>query len=172
MAAVETAMQQQMRLLYCEHHGWLFSWLRRKLGCGHHAADVAQDTFVRILGSRDALLGVREPRAYLVTTAKRLLIDEARRQLIEKAYLQELALVAASSQGAPSAQDVVQTVQALMQIEAALSGLSSKARQAFLLCYLEGATHAVAAAELGVSTKMVQKYLVQALAHCHRALEG
>lgn len=172
MAAVETAMQQQMRLLYCEHHGWLFGWLRRKLGCGHHAADVAQDTFVRILGSRDALLGMREPRAYLATTAKRLLIDEARRQLIEKAYLQELARVAASSQGAPSAQDVAQTVQALMQIEAALAGLAPKARQAFLLCYLEGCTQADAAAELGVSTKMVQKYLIQALAHCHRALEG
>ncbi|RYF22497.1 MAG: sigma-70 family RNA polymerase sigma factor [Comamonadaceae bacterium] len=172
MAAVETAMQQQMRLLYCEHHGWLFSWLRRKLGCGHHAADVAQDTFVRILASRDALLGIREPRAYLVTTAKRLLIDEARRQQIEKAYLQELALAAATLPLAPSAEEVAQTVQALMQIEAALDGLSAKARQAFLLCYLEGHTHAVVASTLGVSTKMVQKYLIQALAHCHRALQG
>jgi len=172
MSAVETAMQQQMRALYCEHHGWLLGWLRRKLGCGHHAADVTQDTFLRILGSRDALLGMREPRAYLVTTAKRLLIDQARRDRIEKAYLEELALLAASAPFAPSAQDVMQTVQALMQIEAALDGLSVKARQAFLLCYLEGCTHAVVAAQLGVSTKMVQKYLIQALAHCHHALEG
>jgi len=172
MSAVETAMQRQMRALYCEHHGWLFGWLRRKLGCGHHAADVAQDTFVRILSSRDALSGMREPRAYLVTTAKRLLIDQARRDRIEKTYLQELALLAAFDQSAPSAEEIVQTVQALVQIEAALEGLSAKARQAFLLCYLEGHTHAVAAEQLGVSTKMVQKYLIQALAHCHRALDA
>lgn len=171
-AAVETAFQQQMHALYSEHHGWLFAWLRRKLGCGHHAADVAQDTFVRILGSRDGLLGLREPRAYLVTTAKRLMIDQARRELIEKAYLQELALAMSTRQGAPSAQELLEAVQALMQIEAALAGLSAKARQAFLLCYLEGQTQAQVAQQLGVSTKMVQKYLIQALAHCHLALEG
>ena len=176
MSAVDAAAQQhrlQMQALYGEHHGWLFGWLRRRLGCGHHAADVAQDTFVRILGSRDALLGVREPRAYLVTTAKRLLIDEARRRLIEKTYLDELAAASAAPfDAAPSAEEVAQTVEALLQIEAALDGLAPKARQAFLLCYLEGHTHAVAAAELGVSTKMVQKYLIQALAHCQRVLQG
>lgn len=171
-AAVETATQQQVRMLYCDHHGWLFAWLRRKLGCGHHAADVAQDTFVRILGSRDALLGLREPRAYLVTTAKRLLIDQARRELIEKAYLQELALASAQTAYAPSTEEIMETVQALMQIEAALCGLSDKARQAFLLCYLEGHTHVSAAQQLGVSSKMVQKYLIQALAHCHSALSA
>lgn len=169
-AAVDTATQQQVRMLYCDHHGWLFAWLRRKLGCGHQAADVAQDTFVRILGSRDALLGLREPRAYLVTTAKRLMIDQARRELIEKAYLQELAQACDQAAHAPSAQDVMETVQALMQIEAALAGLSDRARQAFLLCYLEGHTHVSAAQQLGVSSKMVQKYLIQALAHCHAAL--
>ena len=169
MAAGETAAQQQVRMLYCDHHGWLFAWLRRKLGCGHHAADVAQDTFVRILGSRDALLGLREPRAYLVTTAKRLLIDEARRARIEAAYLQELAQTCAQAH-APSAEDIMATVQALMQIGAVLDGLSDRVRQAFLLCYLEGHTHAQAALQLGVSVRMVQKYLVQALAHCHGAL--
>lgn len=161
-----------MHALYSEHHGWLFAWLRRKLGCGQHAADVAQDTFVRILASRNGLLGVQEPRAYLVTTAKRLLIDQARRDLIEKAYLQELALAMSSNQGAPSAQELLEAVQALVQIEAALAGLSAKARQAFLLCYLDGQTHAQIAQQLGVSAKMVQKYLIQALTHCHSALEG
>ncbi len=171
MTAVDTATQQQVRMLYCEHHGWLFAWLRRKLGCGHHAADVTQDTFLRILGSRDALLGLREPRAYLVTTARRLMIDRARRERIEQAYLQELAQSPAYAAHAPSAEEVLQTVQALLQIEAALAGLSGKARQAFLLCYLEGHTHAAAAQQIGVSTKMVQKYLIQALAHCHATLE-
>lgn len=164
MPAAETAWQQELRSLYCEHHGWLFSWLRRKLGCGHDAADVAQDTFVRLLGSRDSLLALREPRAYLVTTAKRLLIDQARRALIEKTYLE--ALAAQPLPCHPSPEETLQAVQALVQIEAALAGLSERARQAFVLHYLEGWTHAAVAAQLGVSTKSVQKYLVQALVHC------
>ncbi len=76
-----------------------------------------------------------------------------------------------ASQGAPSAQELLEAVQALVQIEAALAGLSAKAREAFLLCYLEGLTHAQIAQQLGVSTRMVQKYLIQALTHCHSALE-
>ncbi|WP_269147395.1 sigma factor, partial [Herbaspirillum lusitanum] len=38
-----------MHSFYSSHHGWLFGWLRKKLGCTHNAADVAQDTFVRII---------------------------------------------------------------------------------------------------------------------------
>ena len=77
MSAAGSPWQQQMHTLYDEHHGWLFGWLRRKLGSSENAADLAQDTFVRIIASRDALLGVREPRAFLVTTAQRLIIDQA-----------------------------------------------------------------------------------------------
>ena len=52
----------------------------------------------------------------------------------------------------------------------ALEGLSPRARQAFLLHYLDGEPQAVIATQLGVSTRMVHKYLVQALLHCHARL--
>lgn len=159
--------QQQHRALYVEHHGWLFGWLRRKLGSADNAADLAQDTFLRILTSRNALLGVREPRAFLVTTAKRLLIDQLRRQQIEDAYLHELSLATAHLAGPPSPEQILDTLQALAQIERALEGLSARARQAFLLHYLDGESQTDIAASLGVSTRMVHKYLVQALMHCH-----
>jgi RNA polymerase sigma-70 factor (ECF subfamily) len=165
------SIQSNMQVLYTDHHGWLCSWLRRKLGCAHTAADVAQDTFLRIIASRDALLGVREPRAYLTTTAKRLLVDRARRQLIERAYLAELALAIESAAGFPSPQDILEALQALEQISGALRGLSDKPHHAFLLHYLDGLTHAEVATQLEVSTRMVQKYLVQALAQVHRVVQ-
>lgn len=168
MSAGGPTLQQHMHALYCEHHGWLFGWLRRKLGSSDNAADLTQDTFLRIIASRDSLLGVREPRAFLATTAKRLMVDQARRKMIEEAYLRELAAASAHLGGPPSPEQILDTLQALAHIEMALDGLSVKARQAFLLHYLDGETHAVIAARLGVSTRMVQKYLVQALVHCHR----
>lgn len=158
-----------MHALYSQHHGWLHGWLRKKLGCSHNAADVAHDTFLRILASRDALLGMHEPRAYLTTTAKRLLVDRARRQCLEQAYLAELALAVETEAGYPSPEDILVALQALEQISAALQGISAKACEAFLLHYLDGQTHAGVAAHLGVSTRMVQKYLVQALTSCHQA---
>jgi RNA polymerase sigma-70 factor (ECF subfamily) len=60
----------------------------------------------------------------------------------------------------------MQAVQALERIAAALAGLADKPREAFVLHYLDGMTHAAIAAQLGVSTRMVQKYLVQALLRC------
>lgn len=172
MAAVEFALQQHIHTLYSDHHGWLYGWLRKKLGCAHNAADVAHDTFLRIIASRDALLGIQEPRAFLTTTAKRLLVDRVRRQSIEQAYLSELAHAAETLAGHPSPEQTLATLQALEEISAALQGVSAKAREAFLLHYLDGQTHAAIAVQLGVSTRMVRKYLVQALANCQRGRGG
>lgn len=166
MSIADLVLQEEMQRLYSNHHAWLYAWLRKKLGCAHNAADVAQDTFVRLMASRNVLLGIQEPRAYLTTTAKRLLMDRSRHQLIEQAYRAEMALVAAALPGHPSPEDTWAAVQALEQIGAALAQVSAKAREAFLLHYLEQQTHAAIAQQLSVSTRMVQKYLVQALLQC------
>ncbi|WP_350649943.1 sigma factor, partial [Pseudomonas sp. HY13-MNA-CIBAN-0226] len=41
-----------VEVLYNDHHHWLTGWLRRKLGCPDNAADLAQDTFIRVLSAR------------------------------------------------------------------------------------------------------------------------
>ncbi|WP_252321041.1 MULTISPECIES: sigma factor [Symbiopectobacterium] len=40
--------------IYHEHHVWLQAWLRRRLGCSQQAADLAQDTFVRLVSTQQA----------------------------------------------------------------------------------------------------------------------
>jgi len=155
--------------LYASHHAWLHAWLRRKLGCTHGAADLAQDVFVRILASRDALCGMREPRAYLTTTAQRLMVDRIRREVIERTYLAELAIVMENAPTHPSPEQILLTLEALGQIADLLAGVSAKAREAFLLHYLEELSHAEIAAQLQVSTRMVHKYLVQCLVQCTAA---
>lgn len=163
MSAAELQLQDEVHALYSEHHGWLYGWLRRKLGCPHRAADVAQNTFMRVLATRDALCGVAQPRAWLSTTAKRLIIDEARRERLEQAYLAELAALAQDGDAYPSPEQVLIALQALEQLSAVLEAVSPKARTAFVRHYLDGETLVAVAAELGVSVKMVQKYLAQVL---------
>ncbi|MFK3683162.1 sigma-70 family RNA polymerase sigma factor [Pseudomonas sp. NPDC088890] len=171
MSAADSPSPYPLEVLYSEHHGWLFNWLRRKLRCSHSAADLVQDTFVRILASRDALLGMREPRAYLSTTARRLLIDKARRQQIEDAYLAELALTAQVLDGHQSPERILLTLEALEQIAFLLEGLHPKARQAFVDYYLDELSQTQIAERLQISSRMVRKYLAQALVHCHQALD-
>ncbi len=166
MSVADLSLREEVQTLYSDHHGWLYGWLRRKLGCPHRAADVAHDTFERVLAARDALCGVQQPRAWLTTTATRLIIDEARRERLRQAYLAELAVLMEAQQGHPSPEQTLVALQALEQVSAVLEAVSAKARQAFVRHYLDGEPIAAVAAELGVSTRMVGKYLAQVLVRC------
>lgn len=172
MPASNPTLNQAVHALYTEHHGWLFGWLRKKLGCPHNAADLSHDTFMRILASRDALGAMREPRAFLTTTARHLIIDRARRRQLEDAYLRELTLtIKMMEQCQQSPEQILVTLEALEQIAFVLDGLALNARQAFLLYFLEGLRQSEIASRLGISERMVRKHLMNALLHCNHALD-
>ncbi|WP_106803114.1 sigma-70 family RNA polymerase sigma factor [Pseudomonas sp. S5D5] len=172
MSASNLPLNQAVHALYAEHHGWLFGWLRKKLGCPQNAADLSHDTFLRILASRDALGAMREPRAFLTTTARHLIIDRARRRQLEDAYLRELALtIEIMEQCQQSPEQILVTLEALEQIAFVLDGLALNARQAFLLYFLEGLRQSEIASRLGISERMVRKHLMNALMHCNHALD-
>jgi RNA polymerase sigma factor (sigma-70 family) len=171
MSVGEPPFQREITLLYSEHHGWLLTWLRRKLGCRQNAADLAQDTFARILNARDCVEGIREPRAYLSTTARRLIIDQARRKQIEHAYLQELALTVDALEGYQSPEQIHTTLEALEHIAFILEGMHDYSRQAFVLYYLEELTQQQIARQLKLSERTVRKYLILALVHCGHSMD-
>ncbi len=164
MSAHDHALAQQIRSLYSDHHGWLNGWLRKKLGCAHHAADLAHDTFVRLLGRPRALDGERSPRAYLSTIAHGLVVDHWRRQAIERAWLETLA--AQPEPCAPSAEHCAIVLETLARLAALLDSLPDRPRRAFLLAQLHGATYGEIGAALGVSERMVKKYMAQVMLHC------
>ena len=62
-----------VQTLYSNHHGWLNTWLRSRLGNAADAADLAQDTFVRLLQKTERF-ELKAPRAFLRTIARGLVI--------------------------------------------------------------------------------------------------
>lgn len=154
-----------LRRLFGEHHCWLLDRLRLRLRCRDDAADIAAETFAQVVAMPDPA-AIREPRALLSTIGKRLLCARWRRADIERAYLQAIA-----EQGevtAPSPQEHWLVMEALMEVDRLLDGLSSKARAAFLYSQLDGLTYATIAAELGVSVTRVHQYVVQGLKACYQ----
>src|SRR5690606_4957214 len=93
--------------LYQTHHVWLTGWLRRRLGDQHDAADLAHDTFVRLLQTQLAT-PLHEPRSYLATIARGLMIDLWRRRALEQAYLQALQALPPEHQPSLEAQALIQ----------------------------------------------------------------
>lgn len=149
--------------LYSSHHGWLHNWLWRKLGCSEGAADIAQDTFLRVLSVRPPDI-LREPRAYLSTIANGLVVSHWRRLALERAYVEALSQREEGQEPSPEARALI--VEALLEVDAMLDALPPKARTAFLLSQVDGLTYAAIASELQVSERMVKKYMAQAMLEC------
>ena len=147
--------------LYNDHHGWLHGWLRRKTGCSHRAADLAHDTFVRLL-ERDP------PRAFLTTVAQRVLYNHWRREQIERAYLDALAQQPEAFAPSPEVRAIV--LETLLEIDRCLDGLPALVKRAFLLAQLDGLTHVEIAAALDISLATVKRHLVRAGTQCFFAL--
>ncbi|SDJ87032.1 RNA polymerase sigma-70 factor, ECF subfamily [Pseudomonas delhiensis] len=152
--------------LYSDHHGWLHGWLRSRLGNAADAADLAQDTFLRLLLKQE-LLELRTPRAFLRTIARGLVIDHWRREELERAYLESIAHLPEAE--APSAETREMLLQLLESIARLLDGLKPRVRTAFLLAQCEGLPHAQVAERLGVSVRSVERYVAEALFHCYQA---
>lgn len=163
MSTVEPSLHREIATLYTEHHGWLQGWLRRKVGNAFDAADLAQDTFVRILGARDPQ-AIETPRAYLTTVAKGVLVNWCRRQALERAYLEALAQLPEPEAPSPEQRAVV--LETLHEIDAMLDALPPLARRAFLLSQLDGMKYEDIARQLGVSLTSVKRYMAQAFRQC------
>ena len=153
--------------LYQAHHSWLTGWLRRKLGCPDSAADLAQDTFIKVLTAREPTV-IIEPRAFLTTLAKRVLFNHYRRQDLERAYLQALAQM--PEQVVPSEEERAIILQTLMELDQLLDGLPSPVKRAFMLAQIDGLSHAEIGARLGISVATVKRHLSKAALRCYFAL--
>lgn len=155
--------QRVLHGLFGDHHGWLFNRLRSRLGCTHDAADMASEVFVQVVALPDPQ-AIREPRALLTTIAKRLMYDSWRRRDLERAYLEALALQPEALE--PSPEERALAIEALLEIDALLDGLSSRARTAFLCSQVDGMKYADIAALIGVSTIRVRQYVAKGLKLC------
>lgn len=163
MPAADHIFYREISTLYTNHHSWLQGWLRKKVGNAFDAADLAQSTFLRVLTAQ-GVDKVQEPRAYLTTIARNLLINHVRRRAIEQAYLDALALLPEPVAPAPEVRLMV--LETLVEIDRRLDGLPALAKQAFLLAQLEGLGQAEIAAELGISLSTVKRHLAKAAMRC------
>ena len=149
------APHADIRALYIDHHAWLLGWLRKRLHHGDSAADLAQDTFVHILGKPERLQELRQPRAWLSTVAHGLLVDRVRRQRVERAYLEAIAHLPETEVPSPESQLIL--LETLARVDALLNGLRPKVRMAFLLSRLEGLSYKEIAVRLSFLCHLLLK---------------
>lgn len=169
MPSSSFASHAEVQSVYQAHHQWLRGVLQRKLGNASDAADLAHDTFERLIRAnvREPL---NEPRAYLRTIATRLLIGRARRAALEAAYAETLALHPLAVE--PSVEARALILEALAEVCELLDTLPMTSRRIFLMAQIDGLSYAEIGKALGLTPNAVQKSLARALVHCYTAVYG
>lgn len=152
--------------LYQEHRGWVHRWLWAKLGCADSAADLTQETFIRLLRWQQmaGTENLDEPEAYLRVVARGLLVDHLRRKSLEKSYQEILALWPEPSVDSPADNRIRH--EDLERIDAALDRLPPRTRQVFVLSQLDGWRYAQIALALNLSTRTIKREMKRATAQC------
>jgi RNA polymerase sigma factor (sigma-70 family) len=147
---------------YEEHKPWLYQWLCKKMSSQLDAADIAQDTFVKVL-LKDGI-AINEPRAYLTRIAHDLMVNALKRRDIERAYQASLNDPYLVEYPSPEMQALV--VEALLAIDQMLGALPPKVKLAYLMMQLDGLKYKEISEKLNVSIRTVASYIEKATIHC------
>jgi RNA polymerase sigma-70 factor (ECF subfamily) len=150
--------------LFRRHSQELKRFLRRRGHSAETAADITQDTFLRVLASPPAeVCSNHNPRAYLYQVSHNLSVNHQRREsLIQTTDLDDAAKVA---DPAPSAETIVYSRQCLAQTRRALAELPARTRMAFEMHRLGERTIQEVAAELNLSTGRTWELIREAYRH-------
>lgn len=143
----------------------LRSFLTRRLGCPDLAADLVQDTYIRLATRLDPDVH-GNPRALVFRIAANLATDHSRKQRLRDAYdggnLDEV--VVSSPEPAPDAELAAQQEHALLK--EAIEQLPDKRRTVFLLRMAQGLPYDQIADRIGISVSAVEKHMTKAIVHC------
>lgn len=161
---------EELELAFKAHARELRTFLYRQLKSTETAADLAQETYLRMLRQppRKPVLNLR---GFIFRIARNLAIDHARSRGTRDQHDQGMAYLFEVTGESPELFDVVAAREELALLAGVLERLPAQAQRIFLLCRLEGQPHKAVAAELGISVSSVEKQLAMALDFLRQCLQ-
>jgi RNA polymerase sigma factor (sigma-70 family) len=160
--------------LFREHNRMLVGYLRSRLGSEQEAKEVAQEAYVRVLQ-------LHEPgapgllRAYLFKTAANLAVDRLRHRRVQQRSEEQSQLFEELNATGGELDDPAEQLLAREQADQLLRFLQElpiKCQQVMNLHRFEGISQRDVAVRLGISERMVRRYVTYAMVYCHLRLDG
>jgi RNA polymerase sigma factor (sigma-70 family) len=153
--------------LIAQHGPALVRFLTNKLHSQEEAAEVAQETYLRLY-KLDKIDQWSNAKAFLFQAASNMAVDQLRRKALHTKYLKSEEQKSQESSKSP--EHIVNAQEQLQTIYQAIDELPTKIRQAFLLHRKSGLSYSEIANEMNISVSSVEKYILQALKHCRRSM--
>lgn len=159
------------------YHRELLNFLTRQVKDRDTAADMAQESYARVLTAQLGGQAVMDVRALLYRVARNLVIDQHRRAEVRSHddldTIPEGMHPCAPAHCQP--EEVLASQQVIRAYMAAIEALPPRCREAFVLYVFEELGHAQIAERMNISVSMVEKHVVRGMVACklcERGLRG
>lgn len=146
----------------------LLNFLHRQVSDRDTAADLAQESYARVLAVQHTGREILDGRALLYRIARNLLVDEHRRATVRRHDHLD-AVPEADQPAAPQhlqPENALASRQVLGAYVGAIERLPPRCREAFVLHVFDELTHAQIARRMGISVSMVEKHVVRGMLAC------
>ena len=157
--------------MFTTHQAALTGFFRRRVAHPWDAQDLAQEVYVRLLridGGDNS--NIANPEAYLFTVASNLVKEHAVLQKRHRLGVDIEQVLPELEAPRGSAEDEAERDFRRQRVAAMLDRLPPRCKAVMLMQHRDGMSYEEIAVQLGVSTHMVKKYVVKALALCRRGL--
>ncbi|GGC02755.1 DNA-directed RNA polymerase sigma-70 factor [Oxalicibacterium flavum] len=153
----------------------LLSFLSRTVKDRDAAADLAQESYARVLAAQQAGQAIHNPRALLYRTARNLVIDQHRRDAtraeIEDANADDIQDIEAGP-AALQPDVLLASQQGVEAMIAAIEQLPPRCRETFILHKFDGLSYAEIAERMNISARTVEMQLKIAMDVCWRCFDA
>lgn len=157
-----------VRQLFEDHNRKLIRFLLARLQNEQDALEVAQEAYVQLL-QLEKPGNVSLLEAYLFKIARNIAIDRVRRRRVRAEHAQDAATHSLFESGV---EEEYLAGEDLKVFWTAVRELPDKCRKAFVATKFQDLPAEDIAPQLGISPRMVRKYVVHALVYCRLRLDG
>jgi RNA polymerase sigma factor (sigma-70 family) len=157
--------------LFREHNRMLVAYMTGRLHSVQEAREVAQEAYVRLLQLSQPMAPALL-RAYLFKTATNLGIDRLRHRVVRHTYREEQLRDKGGNRADEDPAVLLEAREQSLQLLGFLQELPRKCREAFDLHRFQGLTQPEVGARLGLSDRMVRRYVTYAMVYCRLRMDG
>lgn len=159
--------RERIKELFLANYPRLKFHARSILGNTHDAEDVVEEVFFELWNKRETIDLEHGISTYLYKAVTHRALNMLRRREVSRQYFESISEIndmrAEFIAGADDSATPIEQAQLAANINKAISGLSDKCRQAFILSYLHGMKNAEIAEIMQVSVRTVDAHIYRAL---------
>jgi RNA polymerase sigma-70 factor (ECF subfamily) len=168
--AIDGLDGDRLEQIFRAHAPRLTRFFRQRLNNSEEARDFVQEAFVRLAGARPGGM-LRNPEAYLQRIARNLLFNRSKRTEFKLAAFHAPFDERVDVAIAPEQSLAIEAADVLKLYRRAVSELTPRTREVFLLHRIDELSYKEIAVRLGISVSTVEYHIARALVHIDRLLD-